>query len=277
MTDSAADITLEEAQELQIDIVPLTITFKEEVMKQETTEDFTEFYQKLKTVDQLPVTSQPSPERYLTVFEQAQERGEEVLVLALSSGLSGTYESACLAREMSSYKEHITVVDTKQAILTQRMLVEYAVRLRDAETPLEEIVEKVNDVKDRMVVCGVINTLKYLKMGGRIPRSMAFIGEALNIKPVIILQDGQLKELAKKRGIAGGKKSLLQELTKQPVDAAFPVYFGYTLNSQKGKEFMEETIEQYGLENTQMAPIGGVIGTHVGPDGIALAFVREKA
>lgn len=277
ITDSAADITLAEAEDLNIQIVPLTITFEGTELKQETEEDYDQFFQQLITATKLPITSRPSPEAYLHFFEQAEKEEVDVLVLTLSSGLSGTYESAVLARELSSYKDRIHVVDTKQAILTQRMLVQYAVQLRDAGETVESIITQVEDVRERMVVCGVVNTLKYLKMGGRIPKSLAFIGETLKIKPIIILKDTKLGELAKKRGVASGKKRLHEELEKEPLDPAFPVHFGYTLNREQGEVFMQETIEKYSLTNSKMHPVGGVIGTHVGPNCLALAFVRKKS
>lgn len=276
ITDSAADITLEEAKKNNIDIVPLKISFNEDEIKQEKTEDFDLFYQKLMTATALPLTSRPSPEQYLEYFKKAEEKGDDVLVLTLSSGLSGTYESAMVAKKMSPYKEKITIIDTEQAILTQRMLVEYAVQLRDSGEKIETITEKVNDLKDRVVVCGLVNTLKYLKMGGRIPKSLAFIGEKLNIKPIIILEDKSLKELSKKRGRKAGKKSLQKELEKEKLDPDFPVYFGYTLNKEEGYQFRKETEEKYQLTHSKLFSIGGVIGTHVGPESLAIAFVREK-
>ncbi|WP_227872558.1 DegV family protein [Jeotgalibaca ciconiae] len=276
VTDSAADITLAEAEKLEIEIVPLKITFEGTELKQETEADYDEFFEKLKVASELPITSRPSPNQYIEIFKDAEKKGQEVLVLTLSSGLSGTYESAVLAQKMSTYKEHIRVVDTKQAILTQRMLVEYALKLRDSGENLEAIVNKIEDVRERIVVCGVVDTLKYLKMGGRIPKSLAFIGETLKIKPVIILENTKLRELAKKRGTAAGKKRLYQEFEKESVDPSFPVYFGYTLNRKQGQEFMKETVEKYRLADAKLFPVGSVIGTHVGPDCLALAFVREK-
>lgn len=276
ITDSAADITLEEAKKNNIDIVPLKISFNKDEIKQEKTEDFDLFYKKLMTAAALPLTSRPSPEQYLKYFKEAEQKGDDVLVLTLSSGLSGTYESAMVAKKMSPYKEKITIIDTEQAILTQRMLVEYAVQLRDSGENIETITEKVNDLKDRVVVCGLVNTLKYLKMGGRIPKSLAFIGEKLNIKPIIILEDKSLKELSKKRGRKAGKKSLQKELEKEKLDPNFPVYFGYTLNKEEGHKFRQETKEKYQLTHSKLFSIGGVIGTHVGPESLAIAFVREK-
>lgn len=274
VTDSASDITVEEAKSLNIDIVPLTITFGEEICPQNTLEDFDTFFNKLKTTSILPVTSQPSPELYLNVFDKAKSNEEDVLVITLSSGLSGTLNSALLAKKMSNY-EKIYILDSKQAILTQRMLVEYAVKLRDENKSINEIAKTLESLKDKLVVCGVLDTLKYLKMSGRIPSSLAFVGELLNIKPVVILKDSVLKELGKSRGTKSGINLMYKQFEESEINFDFPVNFGYTLDRDKGLEFMNETISKYNLKNTNLYPIGGVIGTHVGPNCLAMAFARK--
>lgn len=274
VTDSASDITVEEAKSLNIDIVPLTITFGEEICPQNTLEDFDVFFNKLKTTSILPVTSQPSPELYLNVFNKAKSNEEDVLVITLSSGLSGTLNSALLAKKMSNY-EKIYILDSKQAILTQRMLVEYAVKLRDENKSINEIAKTLESLKDKLVVCGVLDTLKYLKMSGRIPSSLAFVGELLNIKPVVILKDSVLKELGKSRGTKSGINLMYKQFEESEINFDFPVNFGYTLDRDKGLEFMNETISKYNLKNTNLYPIGGVIGTHVGPNCLAMAFARK--
>ncbi|HIY56735.1 MAG TPA: DegV family protein [Candidatus Tetragenococcus pullicola] len=275
ITDNASDITVEEAKKMTVEIVPLTINFEDESVQQKTAADFDNFYRKLETVQTLPSTSRPSPEDFLKHFEKAKEAGDEVLVLTIDAGSSGTLESAELARGLSGYSEKITIMDSKQAIMSQRLVVEQAAKLRDAGANMQEIVVYIKDLRERIVVCGVINTLKYLKMGGRVPKTMAFIGEAIGIKPIIILGDNGLDELAKKRGMLAGEKRLWQEMDKFPLDKELPTYFGYTLNREISENYRQKTIERYDLTKTGIFPIGGVIGTHVGPNGIGLAFVRK--
>ena len=130
VTDTASDITLEQAAGMGVDMVPLVITFEDGVCPQETEADFMTFYERLQRCQELPVTSRPSPHSYLKIFQDAKAKGEEVVVLCVSSGLSGTMESAFTARQMADY-EPIYIVDTRQAILTQRMLVELAVQMRE--------------------------------------------------------------------------------------------------------------------------------------------------
>lgn len=274
VTDTASDITLKQAQEMNVDLVPLEILFEDGPCPQETEDDFRIFYEKLEKCRNLPVTSRPSPESYLKIFQEAKSSGDEVLVLSVSSGLSGTMESAVLAKNMAEY-EPIYVVDTHQAILTQRMLVEYAVRLRDEEYSAREIAQKIEHMRDHMVVCGVVDTLKYLQKGGRIPASLARIGTLLNLKPVIILKDQTLKQLGKARGRASGMDMLFKHMEEDGVNKAYPCYFGYTSSRELGQKLMEAAQERYGLLQARLYPIGGVIGTHCGTNCMAVAYVKK--
>lgn len=275
ITDSASDITLKEAADLSVDIVPLTIQFEDGVCKQETAEDIDRFYERLLSAAALPTTAQPSPELYLKLYRESMEKGEEVLVLTLSGGLSGTINAVELAKEICGY-DKIEIVDTHQAIISQRMLVEYAVRLRDEGNSAAEIGKKIADVRDRIVVCGVLDTLTFLKKGGRIPPALAVLGNMLRIKPVIVLRDSVLDLLGKARGSKAGRELLYKEMEARKLDPDWPVFFGYTVDKAQGEAFMEDTIKKYGLTSARLYPVGGVIGTHVGPNCIAVAFVRVE-
>lgn len=275
VTDSASDITLEEAAQMNIEIVPLAITFDFGVCPQETRKDFDLFYECLEKAEKLPVTSQPSPDRFLEVFEKAKAQNKEVLVITLSSGLSGTVNGANVAKGLCDY-DKIYIVDSRQAIITQRMLVEYAVALRAQGKCAVEIEGEIINIRDRLYVCGMLDTLKYLKMGGRIPAAMAYIGEILKVKPMIALKDKVLVEVGLARGRNSAMKRLMKELETSDIDSNWPVYFGYTVDRAFGEKFMMEVVERYNLTNYKLYPVGGVIGTHVGPRCIALAFVKNK-
>ena len=277
ITDSASDITLSQAAEMDIHIVPLNIQFADGACPQETDEDFDIFYERLAASENLPTTSQPAPELYLKHFLDAKEKGDDVLVLTLSSGLSGTINAARIAKEMSGY-DRIYVMDSRHAIASQRILVEYAVRLRGEGLGTQEIIEKVEALRDRATANGVIDTLTYLRKGGRIPAALALLGEAVHIKPVILLEDTILKTIGKVMGRKAGKKMLHQSLEAHMPDPGFPVYFLYTYDRHIGEEFMAETIAKYSLQNhnCSLIPVGGVIGTHLGPNAVGIAYVMEK-
>ncbi|MBR3875141.1 MAG: DegV family protein [Clostridia bacterium] len=275
VTDTASDITLAQAEALGVDMVSLEITFEDGPCPQSTEEDFRIFYERLSRCSELPVTSRPAPDSYLRIFLDAKSKDEEVLVLSVSSGLSGTIESAFTAKGMAEY-DKITIVDTQQAILTQRMLVEYAVQLRQEGHDAASIAEKVVEMSKNLVVCGVVGTLKYLRKGGRIPASLAVVGSMLHIKPVIVLEDGILKTLGKARGHASGLGMLQKRIEADGVNTAYPVYFGYTSDKTLTQQAMEKFSQQYGWDHTRMHAVGGIIGTHCGTDCVAVAYVKNN-
>ena len=276
ITDSASDITLRQAQELNIHIVPVHIQFPDGPCPQETDEDLVSFYDRLIRCEELPTTSQPAPNEYLRLFEAAESAGDDVLVLTLSGGLSGTVGAARIAAGLSGY-DRIRVVDTRLAISAQRILTEYAVKLRDSGMAIDDMVAELEAFLPRITVYGVIDTLTYLRKGGRIPASLSVLGNALRIKPVIILEDGILKTIGKGLGHGGGKKLLWQRFEENAPDPDFPMYFIYTSDREMGRKFMEETVEKYGLQDfrTELIPIGGVIGTHLGTCGMGVSYVTK--
>ncbi len=274
VTDTASDITVEQARNMNIDVVSLDITFEDGPAPQRTEEDFRRFYQRLEACDKLPVTSRTPPEEYLNLFQDAREKGDEMLVITLSGGLSGTVDSARMAKQIADY-DKIEVVDSHQAILTQRMLVEQAVKLREEGYQLQEIVQRIKNTRDQVVVCGVVDTLKYLQKGGRIPASLGTLGTLLRIKPVIILQDRVLKQLGKARGHDAGEEMLYKHMEQDGINKAYPVYFGYTSDPELAERFMQRTRERFGLTQTRLFPIGGVIGTHCGTRCVAVAYVKR--
>lgn len=275
ITDTASDITKEQAEEMNIIRIPLSIRFGSSEMAMDTEEDFQNFFDRLEEEHMLPTTSQPSPDLFLKEYEKAKQSGEDVLVLTISSGLSGTVNAARVAKEMCGYNR-ITIIDTRQAIITQRMLVEYAVWKRSQGVSMERVAADVMEVRDRMVVCGVLDTLTYLRKGGRIPPTFDVIGNALNIKPVIELRDKVLVRLGIARGNRKGKERLWKEYDAEEVDTDWPVYIGYTYDREKGEVFRKETEERYHLPKCRAFAVSGVIGTHVGKNCIALAFVRKN-
>lgn len=274
ITDSASDITIKEAEAMDIRIVWLKTRFSDGDFPMKTEEDFDRFFLKLAEEKELPVTSQPSPEEYLKYFEEAKEKEEEVLVITLSSGLSGTINAANVAKQASGYHK-ITVIDSEQAIITQRFLVQKAVEMRDSGKSISEIEDKINELKKQVTVCGMLDTLTYLKKGGRIPAALAVVGNLLHIKPVIELRDKTLTMLGKARGRSGGMKHLWKEFESSDVDLTEPVYFGYTSDKELTEKFMEDTVKKYGIKNYCLYPVGGIIGTHVGPSCVAISFVKK--
>jgi len=275
VTDTASDILRHEAAAMNVDIVALEITFDDGPCPHETAEDIERFYERLIACKNLPITSRPSPAAYIKFIDAAKAAGDDVLILTLSSGLSGTWESAEQAKQMAEY-DRVRVVDTHQAILTQRLLVEQAVRMRNEGKSLNEIADAIEAMRDRVTVCGVVDTLKFLKKGGRVPASLAIIGEALNIKPVIVLEDKILQTMGKVRGRKQGLSLLHKRMEEDNFDPDAPIYFGYTSDKSIVEAFMHETAAKYGLKEEIIHPVGGIIGTHCGTSCIAVAYFRKN-
>lgn len=228
VTDTGADFTKQEAIDKRLEIVHLSIFFNGEAYLSENDDDsFSDFYHKLELSASLPTTSQPAPGNYVKLFEDAKENDDEMIVISISSGMSGTYQTSVMAQEIVGY-EKIFVVDSKAGIISQRALVDYALKLRDENKTVEEIVAALENIKDKIVVFGAVQTLKYLQMGGRISKTVATVGEVLSIKPIISTDtQGRVIMENKKRDTKAASRYLQDKLTILDYDDTLPVYFGY--------------------------------------------------
>ena len=274
VTDNASDITVEQARSLGIDLIHLETAFEDDACPMNSEADYTAFYEKLKVCDKLPMTSRPSPLSYLDVFADAKQAGDDVLVITLSSGLSSTIESAFIAKEMAEY-DHITIIDSQQAVMSQRILTEHAVKLRAEGKSLAEIEAEVLALRERVTVVGIIGSMVYLKKGGRVPPALALIGDALGIKPIITVKDKVIQSIGKARGMKAGVAAAYRHIESHGVDEAYPVCFGYTSNRELGEGFMQDTLAKFNIAEAALYQVGGIIGTHLGTDSVGVAFVSK--
>lgn len=276
ITDSTTDMT--PAVAARVKVVPLTIRFgeKEYVSGVDITNE--QFYEMLVTSDVLPTTSQPTPVAFGEVFGEAVEAGDEVVCITIASKLSGTYQSASIAAE--DYPGKVFVVDGKTVAITTGILVEYALQLADqgmgAEAIMQELIRKRGSAK----LLAMVDTLEYLKKGGRISATVAFAGGLLNIKPIICVDDGEVKMIGTARGARQANKQLVQEIGKAGgVDFSKPLLLGYTGKEDTLlKKFMEDhpdVWENYAGE-LPYAMVGSVVGTHAGPGAVAVAFFAAE-
>jgi len=266
ITDSTVD--LREELKKRLKIVPLTVHFGEEEYIDGVTMTQRQFYEKLEKSDALPSTSQATPDAFMQVFEQIKQAGQSAVVLTLSSKLSGTYQSAMIA---AVEYENIYVVDTDSVAIGSGILAELALQMADAGMDAKAIARRLEEEKKNVRIIAMVDTLEYLKRGGRVSKTVAFAGGLLNIKPVLSVAEGQIQILGKARGIKQGSRMLLEQIEETGgVDFSKPVMLAYTgLEDAHLKKFMEENEAfremPYGL-------IGSVIGTHAGPGAVAIAF-----
>ena len=276
ITDSGIDLPGE--LDPRLTVIHLGITFGTTTYADGVDLTNDRFYELLIESDELPKTSQATPFAYQQVFERVRAAGEEAVVITLSSKLSGTYQSAVTAA--ADYPE-VHVVDGENVTIGQSLLVLYALRLVDEGLSADEIAEKVEGVVGRVCLLALLDTLEYLKRGGRIPKSVGAIGELLSIKPVVGVEDGEVVMLGKARGSKNGRNQLHQQVEKHGIDFDMPVLLGYTGLSQKLlKKYLDDNRviweDKVAEEDLPITSVGATIGTHVGPGAIALAFFGKN-
>lgn len=272
LVDSSSDYSQEEARQNHMEFVPISVTIGEQSYRDGIDLERDQFYELLSKSSDFPKTSQPSPQAFLEIFKDAKEKGDDVICILLSSELSGTCQSAVLAKSMADY-ENIYIIDSLSATYVIRILAEYACRLRDEGVAAPEIAARVDALKSRVKVIAALDTLEYLSRGGRLNKTAAAIGELANIKPIItVTPDGRVgvigKALGKNKAICSLTK-LLQDIT---LDEDFPVYSIYSYGTSNCERF-EEKLKETNIRPTLRLQIGSTIGTHIGPEAFGLIYV----
>ena len=274
IADSASEVSQETAKEWGIKVIPLKIRFGEEEFLDGVTLSNKRFYEKLIESDELPKTSQISPADYEDCFKAAVEAGDEVVCLTISSGVSGCVQSANIAA--AEYEGKVHVVDTMQFCISYYILVEYAVRLRDEGKSAKEIADEITRVREKAIVLAVFDTLEYLKAGGRLSSTVAFVGEILSIKPVITITNGIVDVIGKARGSKKGNNMLIEKVKAiGGIDFTMPVVTGYTgLSDEYLQKYLEDSRDLYDgdISDIRKVSVGATVGTYAGPGAIAVAF-----
>ena len=275
-TDSGFDIP--DQNDPRLTVLPLSITFGDTTYADGVDLTNERFFEMLVESDELPKTSQATPYQYAQIFDEVRAAGEEAVVITLSSGLSGTYQSAVTAA--ADYPE-VHVVDGKNATIGQGILVLYALRLAGQGLSAAKIAEKVEAAVGRVRLLALLDTLEYLKRGGRIPKSVGTIGELLSIKPVVGVENGEVVMLGKARGSKNGRSQLNQQVEKYGIDFDMPVLLGYTgLTDKMLRKYLDDNRALWegrvAEGDLPITSVGATIGTHVGPGAIALAFFSKN-
>lgn len=274
IVDSTTDLTPEVKS--RVSLVPLTVHFGDEEYIDGVTIDHRSFYEKLVETDVHPTTSQATPAAFMAQYEKVREARDSAVVITLSAKLSGTYQSAVIA---AGDYENIYVVDSASVTIGAAVLTELALRYLDEGLEAREIAARLEEEKKRILIVALLDTLEYLKRGGRISKPVAFAGAVLNIKPVIAVSDGKIMVLGKARGSKMGNNLLEQEIEKAGgVDFSSPVLLGYTgLSDLLLRKYIEDSrrLWEQGLDEVRYTTVGSVIGTHVGPGAIAVAFFKK--
>lgn len=283
ITDSASDITREDvaaAGNPALGVLPLSITFGNTTYEDGVNLSHQRFYELLVEGDDLPMTGQVNPYAFERAIGEARAAGDEVIVITLSGKLSGTNASANTAA--ASFDGGVYVVDSKNVTVGERVLVDYALRLVGEGLSAADIATALEQAREDIYVVGLLDTLEYLRRGGRIPASAAALGKLLSIKPVITIEDGAVELLGKARGSKNGRNLLTQQVeTAGGIDFAMPIALGYAgLDDALLRKYIEDSRhiweDHIALEDLPVRSVGATIGTHVGPGAIALAFFKQR-
>lgn len=285
ITDSGSDFLSEEAEAGKVKVLPLKVNFGGTEYLDGKTITHDAFYEKLIETDILPTTSQVPPAEFADSFREDVAEGNAVVCITISQKLSGCYQSANIAREevLEDYPEAaIYIVDSENACLGQRVLVDLAVRLRDEGMDAASIAARLEEMKKKVRLVALIDTLEYLVKGGRLSKSAGFVGEMLSIKPVIAVENGEVVVLGKARGSKNASNKLTEMVDRSGgIDFELPYSLAYSGLSRvvldkyiTDSEYLYK--DRISPDKLPVAQIGATIGTHVGPGAIGVAFFAKN-
>lgn len=275
LTDSACDMDLAQQEALDLNILPIKVFFGEKVYVEGENLSKEQFYSMLAAATELPKTAQITPLDFEETLRPWVEAGDEVVILPLSRELSGTYQSALLAKDVFP-QAPIYVVDTLNVTFGQALLVQAALQMREQGMNGADIFQAITALVPRIRLYAVIDDLKYLRLGGRLSSAGAVVGSLLGIKPLISIEAGKVVSIAKARGQKAGYQMILERVQKDGVDQAYPVYFGHSNAPGMMAELAEVIRSSSALPPAYESAIGPVVGTHAGPGCTGIAFVAKN-
>jgi DegV family protein with EDD domain len=274
VTDSLSDITDDLAQELGVTIVPLYVRFGEEVYRDRVEITTDEFYHKLVHGDTLPTTTQPSPGDFLGVYKKLAKETDEILVVVVSSVLSGTYQSAMQAKDMIEDKCRIEVIDSRKVAMSLGLIVIKAAKAAKAGADLDKLADLVRKAIPRSHLVIYFDTLKYLAKGGRIGKAQGLMGAMLSIKPILTIKDGEMAPLTRVRSPAAGLDYLYNFVPGFSKIEAVAVEHATTPAEADGLvERLSSIISEERIYRSIVSP---VLGTHAGPYALALTVLEAE-
>lgn len=274
ITDSASDVPAHFNS--NISVVPLHIHIGAEEYLDGSTITHDEFYTRLINEDIFPQTSQPNPYAFEAVIRPIIEAGDEAIIFTVSGELSGTYESALGAVDALGVSERVYVHDTRSASLGECALISLTQNLIDAGMSFREITKRIQEIQPRLRVVALLDTLEYLKRGGRISKTQAALGGMLNIKPIITAREGRIEMAGKARGSKNASRALMDVIEKEGgITSELPVWVGYTgLNSEVMMPFFQTLTEKLSIPDNHIhkASAGATIGCHGGAGCIIVGY-----
>lgn len=275
VVDSTSDLTDEIIEKYNIKMVPLTVNFENESFLDKVELSTKEFFEKLEVAEKLPTTTLVSPGAFVEVFSEILMEGDQVLGLFIASELSGTYDSARMAKNMIG-SDDIHIIDTRSVCLGSFALIIEAIKLVEQNKLIEEIVDELERLKEKVVVAAALDTLKYLEKGGRLTKGQAVLGTLLNIKPIIGVKDGKITVIDKIRGKNKAIKWFDEWIEKNNYDLSDKTVLLFHGRAYEQLKLLRDAIEKkYRIKNIIEQEIGAVIGTHAGPGVLGIGFLDK--
>ena len=276
VTDSGADLESAEFSQHRIELVPLGLTIDGRIYSANQQFNKADFFRLLEAAKVFPKTSQPAPSEFETLFEDARQKGDQVIYLSIASALSGTYQTATVVKGLGEY-DNVFVVDSRTATLCQKLLVLHAAKLRDQGKTAEQIVAALEQLRSRVRVYAGLDTLEYLRKGGRLGRAAASLGTLARIKPVVTVgKDGSVQVAGKCMGIGRAMKKIQSLMEKNPADPDYPIYGMYSGNPENTVELLARMDLQDAVGD-RIYGIGPIIGAHIGPGAYGIVYVEKES
>ncbi|WP_138269161.1 DegV family protein [Anaerofustis stercorihominis] len=274
LTDSSSDYEAYEIKEKNIEVVPIAVSFGEEHYLDGVDLDKDTFYKKLESSSEFPKTAQPTPNEFLEYFNKAKENNDDLVVILLSSGLSGTVQSANIAKDMCEY-DNIFIIDSVHAVTGVRMLVDSAIKLRDEGKSGKEIYNEILVLTTKVRSVVMVDTLEYLHKGGRLTKAQATLGEAVNMKPIISIDElGKLYMKDKSLGKTRAYKKIIKLFKSFDIDTSYPVYFPYSNEKSNCEELVKKLkAMDIDVDEKYMYNIGPTVGAHLGSGTFGFTMV----
>ena len=273
--DSTSDVTNEIIEKYNIKMVPLTVNFENGSFLDKVELNSKEFFEKLAAADKLPTTTLVSPGAFVEAFSEILLEGDQVLGLFLASEFSGTYDSARMAKDMIGSGD-IHIIDTRSVCLGSFALILEAIELVEQNKAIEDIVEILEKLREKIIAVAALDTLKYLEKGGRLSKGQAVVGSLLNVKPIIAIVDGKIQVIEKIRGKNKAVKWFDEWIEKNNYDLSDKSVLLFHGRAYEQLKLLRETIEEkYKIKNIIEQEIGAVIGTHAGPGVLGIGFLNK--
>ena len=275
VVDSSADFDRTEAKRLNIDIVPMSIQFGDQSFLDGISLSKADFYKQLSEGSANPYTAQPAPSDFLPYLQAAKEAGDEVLIITISSVLSGTYQSAVISKTMCDYSP-IYIIDSLTATAGIQILAEEACRLRDLRYSAAQITQELENLKPHIRIFAIVDTLEYLRRGGRLSNFQAGLGTVTKLKPVLTVREGSVVVVGKSFGQTAAMKQMLKFLDSHPISDNYPAIALTSDDPTRENALIHGLNVQSGLPKIlRHCSIGPTIGAHFGPGAVGIAYVEE--